>query len=151
MADIQQAEDLLRPAMERDPRLALKHKLLSRSTTPRKCRTFGALARENGRCRAIRWTRMPGPRALDMGRELSPTTRCLPRRPVGVAPNWPGLAAAAAAGAAAKAVDDDTLSLDDLELSELTAAYDEDNTGSDDLERHRRKSRSCSISTRRPA
>jgi pilus assembly protein FimV len=40
----------------------------------------------------------------------------------------------AAAGAGAASVDDDTLTLDDAELSELTAAYDEEPMAANDLE-----------------
>lgn len=131
----QQAEDLLRQAMERDPdRLALKHKLLEVHYATRNAETFSALAQEMVDAGQDSVDEDAWARALDMGRELSPDNPLFAQASGRRGAKLAGLAAAAAAGAAAKAVDDDTLSLDDLELSELTAAYDEDNTGSDDLE-----------------
>ncbi len=130
----QQAEDLLRQAMERDPdRLALKHKLLEVHYATRNADTFSALAQEMVDAGQDSVDEDAWARALDMGRELSPDNPLFAQATGRRGAKLAGLAAAAAAGAAAKAVDDDTLSLDDLELSELTAAYDED-TGSNDLE-----------------
>ena len=131
----QQAEDLLRQAMERDPdRLALKHKLLEVHYATRNAQTFSELAQEMVDAGQDTVDEDAWARALDMGRELAPDNPLFAQATGRRGAKLAGLAAAAAAGAAAKAVDDDTLSLDDLELSELTAAYDEDSTDSNDLE-----------------
>lgn len=131
----QQAEDLLRQAMERDPdRLALKHKLLEVHYATRNAQTFSALAQEMVDAGQDTVDEDAWVRALDMGRELAPDNPLFAQATGRRGAKLAGLAAAAAAGAAAKAVDDDTLSLDDLELSELTAAYDEDSSDSNDLE-----------------
>ena len=142
----QQAEELLRQAMERDPdRLALKHKLLEVHYATRDAGAYAALAQAMADAGEDSVDEEAWLRAQDMGRELDagnplfaakgadadlgePTQPQATASPAAVPAAAAAGAAVAAAGAAAADADDDaddTLSLDDLELSELTAAYDE--------------------------
>ncbi|MCB1802578.1 MAG: hypothetical protein KDI82_12875 [Gammaproteobacteria bacterium] len=134
----QQAEELLQQAMSRDPdRLALKHKLLEVRYATRDADAFAALAQEmvdNGQDSVDEeaWSR-----ARDMGRELAPGHPLFADDENG--PDWKTGAAAAAAvaggvAAASDAVDQDTLSLEDLELSELNAAYEEEASSLSELD-----------------
>ena len=128
-----QAEELLRQAMSREPdRLGLKHKLLEVHYATRNVDAFSALAREmieNGQDAADEgaWKR-----AQDMGRDLDPKNQLFDRKEgEGVVERAGAAVAAAGAGAA---VQDDSLLLDDLELSELTAEFDSDHSDTIDLE-----------------
>ena len=134
----QQAEDLLRQAMEREPdRLALKHKLLEVHYATRNADAFVTLAQQlvdAGQDAADEeaWTR-----AQDMGRELASDNPLFAMQEGQATAGFrmaAGAVAAAGVGAGAASVDDDTLTLDDAELSELTAAYDEDPIAANDLE-----------------
>jgi pilus assembly protein FimV len=117
----QQAEQLLRQAMEQKPeRLALPHKLLEVYYATRNLSSFVTLAGEmmaDGRDQADAkaWERVK-----EMGRELDANNAMFTT----VSPGAAGAGAAAAAGAAVAsaappAQDDDGLGLDDLDLSEL--------------------------------
>ena len=130
----QQAHELLRQAMERDPdRLALKHKLLEVHYATRDGAAFSAVAQDmvdrgQDAVDPLAWAR-----AQDMGRELAPDNSLFAKsddnRSAGI-----GKVAAVAAGGAINTVDRDTLSLDDLEISELTAAYEEEASNLNELD-----------------
>jgi pilus assembly protein FimV len=122
----QQAEELLGQAMQRDPgRLALKHKLLEVHYATRNADKFAALAKEMAEAGQDAVDEDAWARAQDMGRELQPDNPlfALPEGETGK--RRAAHAGGAMLGGAAAMVDDDTLSLDELELSELKAAYDE--------------------------
>jgi len=138
----QQAEEMLKQAMSRDPdRLALKHKLLDVHYATRNAGAFAALAQEmvdSGQDTADEpaWAR-----TREMGRELAPDNALFSLRAedgaiagldedVGTADQ----VTATEAEAPAASVDEDTLALGDLELSELTADFDDDKGKQDDLE-----------------
>lgn len=131
----QQAEELLKQAMNREPeRLALKHKLLEVHYATRNTAAFGALAEEMVTAGQDAVDEHAWMRAQDMGRELDPNNPLFAARegemPVAAA----GAAAAGAASVSAihraDSVDDDTLSLGDLDLNGLEgeAAHDPDIT-----------------------
>lgn len=131
----QQAEELLRQAMDRDPdRLALKHKLLEVHYATRDADAYTALAQEMVNAGQDSADEEAWSRAQDMGRELAPENTLFALKED--EPSWTGDAAVASAAAAAGAVvatatataaaDEDSLSLEDLEISELTAAYEEE-------------------------
>ena len=120
----QQAEELLKQAMQRDPdRLALKHKLLEVHYATRNGAAFTALAQEMVDSGQDAVDEDAWSRAKDMGHELAPDNPLFERDENA---SWKAGAATAVTAAAGAAVDDDTLSLEDLELSELNAAYQED-------------------------
>jgi pilus assembly protein FimV len=123
----QQAEELLRQALSRDPdRLALKHKLLEVHYATRDAVAFAALAQEmvdGGQDAADQAAWM---RAQDMGRELAPDNPMFVLEEAGQGAELAGLAGSATATTATAAVGDEILSLDDAELSELTAAYEKE-------------------------
>jgi len=143
----QQAEELLRQALNRDPdRLALKHKLLEVHYATRDADAFNALAQEMADAGQAAADPEAWSRAQDMGRDLAPQHSLYTG---GVVPAVAVSAAVAGAVAAAAApeteteveaelgdelVDEDTLSLEDLEMSELNAAYAEESTPLGDLE-----------------
>jgi pilus assembly protein FimV len=130
----QQAEDLLHQAMEREPdRLALKHKLLEVHYATRSPDAYVKLAQQMADAGQDAADEEAWKRAQDMGRELAPENPLF-AAPDGEAAEGFRIAAAGAAGAAAASVDSDTLTLDDAELSELTAAYDEPTDTANDLE-----------------
>ncbi len=133
----QQAEELLGQAMERDKdRLALKHKLLEVHYATRNTEAFCDLADlmvEAGQDAADEeaWTR-----AREMGRELAPDNELFALRDGEAELNLDlGAigAATTAVAAASTAVDADSLMLDESELTELTAVYDEDVSAANDL------------------
>ncbi len=133
----QQAEELLRQALGRDPnRLALKHKLLEVHYATKNSGAFAALAQEMVEAGQDAADARAWARARDMGRDLAPDNALFGD----AGKEASGDRAAAAAGAAvatvaaAATVDDDTLTLDDLELSELNAAYDDEPVAPDDIE-----------------
>lgn len=137
----QQAEELLKQAMSRDPdRLALRHKLLEVHYATRDADAFTSLATDMVDSGQDSVDDEAWSRARDMGRELAPGHELFASDANG--PDWKaGAVAATAAGAAAAAaeaeaetVDSDTLSLDDLELSELHAAYDEETSSLSELD-----------------
>jgi len=134
----QQAEDLLRQAMEREPdRLALKHKLLEVHYATRNAEAFVAVAQQMVDAGQDAADEEAWVRAQDMGRELASDNPLFALEEGEAAVGFrmaAGGMAAAGAGAGAASVDDDTLTLDDAELSELTAAYDEEPTAANDLE-----------------
>ncbi|WP_078119434.1 FimV/HubP family polar landmark protein [Thiosocius teredinicola] len=127
----QQAEELLKQAMNREPeRLALKHKLLEVHYATRNTAAFGALAEEMVAAGQDAVDEHAWMRAQDMGRELDPNNPLFANKGGDSA-----APAAAAAGAAASAsiaavhrsesVDDDTLSLGDLDLN-MSSDADQD-------------------------
>jgi len=135
----QQAEELLRQAMQRDPnRPAVTHKLLEVHYATRDADAFSTLAQSMVDAGQDKQDAAGWARAQDMGRELAPGNPLFaPAEERGAS----GLAAAGVAGAAAAVVaaeadtvDEDTLSLDDLEMSELEAAYEESGLASSELE-----------------
>jgi len=134
----QQAEEMLRQAMTRDPdRLALKHKLLEVHYATRNAEEFSTLAQEMVDAGQDSADEPAWARAQDMGRELAPENPLFALKDEAdeidlVAGG--GSLAAATGNAAAAAVDDDTLALDDLELSELSAEFDAEKNSADDLE-----------------
>ena len=127
----QQAEELLNQAMARDPdRLALKHKLLEVHYATRDVDAFGGLVQEmvdkgQDAVDADAWVRI-----RDMGRELAPNNPLYARDTDGES-DWDGSSAVAATS---DVVDPDTLSIADLELSELNAAYDEQSSSLSELD-----------------
>ncbi|MCG6967461.1 MAG: hypothetical protein LJE59_13215 [Chromatiaceae bacterium] len=124
----QQAQELLRQALGRDPdRLALKHKLLEVHYATRNGDAFSALAQEMVDAGQDSVDPEAWARAKDMGRELAAENPLFAKSETDGAFDTEDVTALAAA-------DDDTLSLDDLELSELTAAYDEPEGLANDLE-----------------
>lgn len=137
----QQAEEMLKQAMSRDPdRLALKHKLLEVHYATKNAGAFAVLAQEmidSGQDAAdeAAWTR-----AQDMGRELAPENALFAENDAetgaGLDEEVPGASAVATAVAAAAAgsVDSDTLALDDLDISELTSDFDEAKSSDEDFE-----------------
>ena len=137
----QQAEELLGQAMAREPdRLALKHKLLEVHYATRNVEAFTELAQQmvdagQDTVNEDAWTR-----AQDMGRELAPDNQMFALREGEVSAGVAAVAAGAVASAATAAVgasnrvDSDTLSLDDLELSELSSEYEIDSHSTGDLE-----------------
>ena len=127
----QQAEELLRQALGRDPnRLALKHKLLEVHYATRNGDAFAALAQEMVDAGQDAADDDAWLRARDMGRELMPDHPLFAARDgeVGLSGAVSGVAAAAAA------VDEDTLSLNDLELSELNSAYADSDSAEETLD-----------------
>lgn len=125
----QQAQELLSQALEREPdRLALKHKLLEVYYATRNGGEFSRLAQQMVDAGQDTVDEMAWVRAQDMGRELAPDHPLFQLRAVG------GDASLAALGATASKVDDDTLGLDELEMSELNSAYAEQLSGQADLE-----------------
>lgn len=131
----QQAEELLRQAMERDPdRLALRHKLLEVHYATRDADAFTGLAQDmvdagQDVADEIAWSR-----AQDMGHELAPDNPLF-SKPETDGDSAVGTGAAVAVAAAAVGVssaesadsaDSDPLVLDDI--SELASAYDDDST-----------------------
>lgn len=132
----QQAEEMLRQAMNRDPdRLALKHKLLEVHYATRNAGEFSALAQEMVDAGQDSADDAAWARAQDMGRELAPENPLFASKEgdEGIVLDTVGGVAAAAAATTAT-VDEDTLALDDLELSELTAEFDEEKSPAEDLE-----------------
>jgi len=130
----QQAEEMLQQAMSRDPdRLALKHKLLEVHYATRNGGAFATLAQEmvdNGQetVDEAAWAR-----ARDMGRELAPENPLFALE-VGASLDEAVVGAdetAQALAATTTPIDDDSLALDDLDLSELTSEFN-DETGVDD-------------------
>lgn len=122
----QQAEELLGQAMQRDPgRLALKHKLLEVHYATRNGDKFAALAQEMSEAGQDAVDEDAWSRAQDMGRELQPDNPLFAAAEGGAERRKARHAGGAMLGGAAAMVDDDTLSLDELELSELKAAYEE--------------------------
>lgn len=131
----QQADELLRQALDRDPgRLALKHKLLEVHYATRDSDAFAALAQDMVDAGQDAADPMAWARATDMGREIAPGNPLFARRDGDDDVALGRVAAAAAAGGAAGTVDRDTLSLEDVEISELTAAYEEEASNLNDLE-----------------
>ena len=129
----QQAEDLLGQAMEREPdRLALKHKLLEVHYATRNAGAFTSLAQAMVDAGQDTVDEEAWVRAQDMGRELVPDHPLFESKDGAGA----GLAAAAtvAGAAAAATVDDDTLSLDGLDLSDLSELSDEYEPDKDPVE-----------------
>ena len=129
---------MLQQAMSRDPdRLALKHKLLEVHYATRNAGAFAALAQEmvdtgQDAVDDVAWTR-----AQDMGRELAPENPlfALEEGRAGLDEEVAGADETAQALAATAApIDDDTLALDDLELSELTSEFDEEKGVEDNFE-----------------
>jgi pilus assembly protein FimV len=133
----QQAEEMLQQAMSRDPdRLALKHKLLEVHYATRNAGAFAALAQEmvdsgQDTVDEAAWTR-----AQDMGRELAPENSLFAlNEDASLDEEVAGAdETAQALAATATPVDDDTLALDDLELSELTSEFDEESRSEDDFD-----------------
>ena len=117
--------------MARDPdRLALKHKLLEVHYATRDVDAFGGLVQEmvdkgQDAVDADAWVRI-----RDMGRELAPNNPLYARDTDGES-DWDGSSAVAATS---DVVDPDTLSIADLELSELNAAYDEQSSSLSELD-----------------
>ena len=137
----QQAQELLRQALERDPdRLALKHKLLEVFYATRDGDAFAALAQEMVDAGQDVADEAAWVRAQDMGRELQPANPLFAEKGgVGVATAAAGAAVAAAAVTSAdaddsKSVDDDTLSLGDLDLSDLDEEYDATKAGEEPID-----------------
>jgi len=137
----QQAEEMLKQAMSRDPdRLALKHKLLEVHYATKNAGAYAILAQEMVDAGQDAADETAWARAKDMGRELAPDNPLFALGEgdahVSLDEEVPGAGAmaAAAATAAAVTVDSDTLALDDLELSELTAEFDEERNPEEDLE-----------------
>jgi len=137
----QQAEELLKQAMERDPdRLALKHKLLEVHYATRDSAAFAALAQQMVDAGQDSADEEAWSRAQDMGRELDSSNPLFAAGERSSGFGAGGVAAAAAvAGAAASvadadSVDSDSLSLEDMEISELTAAYDEETSALSELD-----------------
>lgn len=125
----QQAEELLRQAMTRDPdRLALRHKLLEVHYATRNTAAFAALAEEMHAAGQDAADENAWARAQDMGRELAPGNPLFALAE-GETP-WRERSATARS----EMVDEDTLSLDDLELSELNAAYEDESGTSSELD-----------------
>ena len=133
----QQAEEMLQQAMSRDPdRLALKHKLLEVHYATRNAGAFAALAQEmvdsgQDTVDEAAWTR-----AQDMGRELAPENSLFALNEDATLDEEVAGAheTAQALAATATPIDDDTLALDDLELSELTSEFDEESRSEDDFD-----------------
>jgi pilus assembly protein FimV len=122
----QQAEELLSQAMERDPgRLALRHKMLEVHYATRNADKFAALAGEMAQAGQDAVDEEAWVRAQDMGRELQPDNPLFALDEAQSERRGIRHAGTAVLGGAAAMVDEDTLSLDELELSELKAAYDE--------------------------
>ena len=118
-----QAEELLNQALQREPgRLALKHKLLEVHYATRNAGAFSALAREMTDAGQDTVDDMAWARAKDMGRELDPNN---PLFLLGEGDAEVDLAALVEEAV----VDDDTLS-----LSELDSAYADSATIDDDIE-----------------
>lgn len=132
----QQAEDLLRQAMEREPdRLALKHKLLEVHYATRNAGAFTTLAQAMVDAGQDTVDEEAWVRAQDMGRELVPDHPLFESKDGGDLGAAGMAAAAAVAGAAAAdTVDDDTLSLDGLDLSDLSELSDEYEPDKDPVE-----------------
>jgi len=136
----QQAEEMLQQAMNRDPeRLALKHKLLEVHYATRSAGAFAALAQEMVDAGQDSADEAAWARARDMGRELAPDNSLfdpndVDGRTVGLDEDVGTADQVVATEAPAEPVDDDTLALDDLELSELTADFDDETMHPDDLE-----------------
>lgn len=124
----QQAEELLRQAMDRDPdRLALKHKLLEVHYATRNADAFTALAQEmadNGQDAAdgVAWAR-----AKDMGREIAPNNSLF---------DAGGIATAIGGVTALAEADQSELSIEDLDLTRLAGEYDAEQDPAEDLEAH---------------
>jgi len=136
----QQAEEMLKQAMSRDPdRLALKHKLLEVHYATKNAGAFAVLAQEMLDAGQDAADEAAWARAKDMGRELAPDNRLFAvgegDADVSLDEEVPGASAmAAVATAAAGTIDSDTLALEDLELSELTAELDDEKSPAEDLE-----------------
>ena len=132
----QQAEDLLGQAMEREPdRLALKHKLLEVHYATRNAGAFTSLAQAMVDAGQDTVDEEAWVRAQDMGRELVPDHPLFESKDgAGMGLAAAGVAAAATAAAAADTVDDDTLSLDGLDLSDLSELSDEYEPDKDPVE-----------------
>ena len=141
----QQAQELLRQAMERDPdRLALKHKLLEVHYATRNADAYVALATEMVNAGQDTVDAEAWARAQDMGRELAPENSLFAQREerASWAAGAAGVAAAAGATAGVAAavgtepatVDADS-TVEDFEISELTAAYQEETSALNDLEK----------------
>ena len=130
----QQAEEMLNQAMNRDPdRLALKHKMLEVHYATKNAGAFAVLAQQMVDAGQDAADDAAWSRAMDMGRELAPDNELFDLAGAGskasLDEDVPGdavtaAALAAAAGGAADAVDADTMALDDLDLSELTAEFE---------------------------
>ena len=130
----QQAEEMLNQAMSRDPdRLALKHKLLEVHYATKNAGAFAVLAQQMVDAGQDAADDAAWSRAMDMGRELAPDNELFDLagagRTAALDEDVPGdavtaAAVAAAAEGAANAVDADTMALDDLDLSELTAEFE---------------------------
>ena len=136
----QQAEEMLKQAMSRDPdRLALKHKLLEVHYATKNAGAFAILAQEMVDAGQDAADEAAWARAKDMGRELAPDNSLFAfgegDADVSLDEEVPGASAmAAVATAAAGKIDSGTLALDDLELSELTAEFDGERSPAEDLE-----------------
>jgi pilus assembly protein FimV len=141
----QQAKELLTQAMERDPgRLALKHKLLEVHYATRDGEAFGALAQEMVDAGQDAADEAAWARAQDMGRELQPANPMFAAKeedsgrsaPVAAAATGAaaGGAIAAAVVSASERVDDDTLSIGDLDLSDLEDEYEVDKPGDEPVD-----------------
>ena len=137
----QQAEEMLNQAMSRDPdRLALKHKLLEVHYATKNAAAFTALAQQMVDAGQDAADDAAWSRTMDMGRELAPDNELFDLAATGrtttLDEDVPGDAATAAVAAAgaADAVDADTLALDDLDLSELTAEFEAEAAVEDALE-----------------
>jgi pilus assembly protein FimV len=136
----QQAEEMLKQAMSKDPdRLALKHKLLEVHYATKNAGAFAILAQEMVDAGQDAADEAAWARAKDMGRELAPDNPLFAfgegDADVSLDEEVPGASAmAAVATAAAGTIDSDTLALDDLELSELTAEFDDERSPAEDLE-----------------
>ena len=135
----QQAEEMLQQAMGRDPeRLALKHKLLEVHYATRNAGAFATLAQQMVDAGQDTADEAAWSRAKDMGRELAPDNSLFNPNEVdgtvtGLDEDVGTADQVVEAPAKAAPVDDDTLSLDELELSELSEDFD-DTRSVDDLE-----------------
>jgi len=131
----QQAEEMLQQAMSRDPdRLALKHKLLEVHYATRNGGSFATLAQEMVDSGQDTVDEAAWARAQDMGRELAPENPLFALDAVAnldEAVAGADETAQALAATATASIDDDSLALDDLDLSELTSEFNEE-TGADD-------------------
>ncbi len=129
----QQAEDLLRQAMERDPeRLALKHKLLEVQYATRNGAAFTALAQEMVDAGQDVVDEEAWAHAQDMGRELVPD-HPLFQSAQSTDVDTIGLEDAAAT-VDTDTVDDDTLALDGVQLADLDDAYESESDATDTLD-----------------
>lgn len=130
----QQAEELLKAAVQSEPRrLDLKLKLLEVHYATRNRGAFVALAGQMAETGEDRIDVTAWDRVQEMGRELDPEN-ALFEASAGSAGGFAAAAGLAAAGVAAtSSVDDDELSLDDLEISELASDLNADDDIDDDM------------------